>query len=314
VDYSSRIADGAVMVRPRDFGFNEETAGDNEFQVRLGDSPAEINRKANAEFQNMVDRLRAEGIDIMVLEPGEAGGVRVPDAVFPNNWFLTERDGTIVTFPMMAPNRRAEVRPLDLERLLVRSGRVVANHIHVGRWEEDRRFLEGTGALVIDRALGTVYAACSHRCDQEQFNNFVRLRSFKEGVLFHSAGSSGKPIYHTNVLMNLGEKYAVVCAEAIADVGERQRVLESLRRGFEVIEIGREQMEKHYCGNILQLRNRDGETPIVMSARACDGFTAEQRRRLAGYGKIVSVELDVIETIGGGSARCMLAEIFSPRI
>ncbi|MBU4399902.1 MAG: hypothetical protein KKE86_11275 [Planctomycetes bacterium] len=302
------------MVRPRDFGFNEETALDNEFQTRPEAADSEINRRANVEFQNMVDRLRAEGIDVMVLEPDDQRRTKVPDAVFPNNWFSTHRDGTLITYPMMAPSRRAEVRPADIERLLRQHGRAVKNLIRFGDGEhQPEKFLEGTGALVIDRADRVVYAARSQRCDTELFERFIRFRAYKEGILFDALSSSGKPVYHTNVMMNLGGRYAVICAESIRNAAQRARALQSLGRSFDVLEISLEQMEKHYCGNILQLRNRDGGFVIVMSARAEKGFTLEQRERLSAYGKIVSVDLETIETIGGGSARCMLAEVFLPR-
>lgn len=311
----AQITDAVVMVRPRDFGFNEETALDNEFQTRPQAADSEINRRANVEFQNMVDRLRAEGIDVMVLEPDDQGQIKVPDAVFPNNWFSTHHDGALITYPMMAPNRRVEVRPDDLQRLLRQHGRKVKNLIRFGRAGEDQpeKFLEGTGALVIDRVDRVVYAARSQRCDVELFERFIRFRAYKEGILFDTKGSSGKPVYHTNVMMNLGGRYAVICAESIRDAAQRARVLQSLERSFDVLEISIEQMERHYCGNVLQLRTRDGELLIVMSARAEDGFTPEQRERLSVYGKIVSVDLETIESIGGGSARCMLAEVFLPR-
>ena len=316
------------MVRPRDFGFNEQTAGDNEFQTRPAASAAEITRRANVEFQAMADRLRAEEVDVMVLEPAASGGLsqfsfdengtvplctRVPDAVFPNNWFSTEHDGTLIVYPMMAPNRRAERRVADLERLLRQAGRVVKNVIYLGGIEEDKRFLEGTGSLVIDHLARVVYATRSERCHPEQFENFLHLRSYQEGILFDARGSSGKPVYHTNVMMGLGDRFAVICPDAIPDSAQRTRVMQSLERSFDVMEISVAQMEKHFCGNLLQLRSRAGKPLIVMSARAETGFTPEQRRRLAAYGKLVSVDLDTIETIGGGSARCMLAEIFLPR-
>ena len=176
------------------------------------------------------------------------------------------------------------------------------------------RFLEGTGSLVIDHARKIIYAARSGRSDPELFQEFVRLRSYNEGILFTAVSSSGRPIYHTNVMMSLGEKCAVICAESIADAAERDPVLESLRRSVDVIQISLPQMEKHFCGNILQLRSGRGEPLIIMSARAENGFTPEQRNRLADYGRIVSVDLETIETVGGGSARCMLAEVFSPRV
>ena len=301
------------MVRPRDFGFNEETAVDNEFQSKPDVSAAEINQRANAEFQDMVDRLRREGVQTLVLEPddGAAPG-ETPDAVFPNNWFSTHADGSLITYPMMAPCRRAEVRPEDLTRLLRGHGYLVKEVVRFDQGHSER-FLEGTGSLVIDRAGRVVYAARSQRCDADLFAQFVAMRAYDKGILFDAATPSGRPIYHTNVMMNLGERYAVVCAEAIVGEADRERVMRSLRRSFDTVEISIEQMRRHYCGNILQVRGRDDELLIVMSSRANRGFTPEQRERLSRHGRIVDVDLDTIETVGGGSARCMMAEIFSPR-
>jgi hypothetical protein len=309
----ARTTDAVVMVRPRDFGFNEETGLDNEFQTRPTASAAEVNHRANREFQEMVDRLRAEGVDVMILESDPADPRKLPDAIFPNNWFSTEHDGTIIVYPMKTPNRRAERRTGELVALLRQNGRAVGPVIEIGRADENEQFLEGTGSLVIDHATRVVYAARSQRCHPAQFESFVRLRSYREGILFDTRSSSGRPIYHTNVVMSLGDQYAVLCVDSLPDAAQRSRVMQSLRRSFDVIEISLAQMEEHYCGNILQLRNRQNEPLIVMSARAERGFSPDQRRRLAAFGKIVSVELETIETIGGGSARCMLAEVFSPR-
>jgi hypothetical protein len=312
VSHIPRTADAVVMVRPRDFGFNDETGEDNTFQNRLDVPAAEINRRANIEFQNTADRLRTEGIEVLILEPREDSGLKSPDAVFPNNWFSTECDGTLVVYPMMAPNRRAERRIDDLERLLRENGRRIENVFDLSAAENDGRNLEGTGALVLDRAERIVYAARSQRCHPDLFDEYVHLRSYREGILFDTRGSSGNPIYHTNVVLAIGEIFAVICSDAIPNPGQRRRVMESLRNSFDVIEISMQQMEQYYCGNILEVRTRAGESRIVMSARAERGFTTEQRRRLAACGKIVSVDIDTIETVGGGSARCMLAEIFLP--
>ncbi len=299
------------MVRPRDFGFNEETALDNEFQARPTDSATEINRRANVEFQNMVDRLRGEGVEVMLLEPDDSPArTPVPDAVFPNNWFSTHADGAIVVYPMMAPNRRAEIRVDDLARLLRDNGRLVEKIVRFDLEAPEECFLEGTGALVLDRAGRAAYAARSNRCDPDLFERFLRLRSYNEGILFDAAGSSGKPVYHTNVVMSVGERCAVVCTDSIARPADRERVVQALRRSFEVVEISIEQMQEHFCGNILQLRNRDGEIMTVMSSRAERGFTAKQREQLVRHGRIVAVDLETIESVGGGSARCMLAEVF----
>ncbi len=308
-----RTADTILMVRPYDFGFNEETGVDNEFQKRLELSEQEINTRANAEFQTMVDRLRAEGVTVLILEKPDRPYPKTPDAIFPNNWFSTEHDGTLITYPMAAMNRRYERRPEDVEKLLKANGYTIRNVIHVGELDETTRFLEGTGSMIIDHRAEVVYAARSQRCHPDQFDNFIRLRFYEQGIMFDTKSSQGNPIYHTNVMMSIGETYAVVCLDCIAKDADRKRVLKSLESHFEVIEISMDQMENHFCGNILQVRSAGGRPLIVMSASAYDGFTADQIRRLESHGRILPMDLTIIETIGGGSARCMMAEIFSER-
>ncbi|MCF8093492.1 MAG: hypothetical protein K9K21_04180 [Desulfotignum sp.] len=307
----SRTTDTVLMVRPHDFGFNEETGLDNEFQKRPTESEKHINEAANAEFQAMVDTLRACNITVLVLEKPKTPYPRTPDAIFPNNWFSTEHDGTLITYPMAAVSRRYERRPQDVEKLLVANGYKIRNVIHVGALDEQERFLEGTGSMVIDHREEIVYAARSHRCHPDQFDNFIRLRFFREGILFDTRSSRGKPIYHTNVIMSIGDQFSVICLECITDQDQRSRVRTSLARSFEIIDISMDQMEHHFCGNILQVNAAGGDPFIVMSRRAFTGFAPKQIRRLEQYGTILPVTLDTIESVGGGSARCMMAEIFS---
>ncbi|MBU1344474.1 MAG: hypothetical protein KKE44_17630 [Proteobacteria bacterium] len=309
----TRTADTILMVRPRDFGYNEETGIDNEFQNKPDMDIALINQKANLEFQAMVDGLRKKGVIVLILEPPISQDVTTPDAIFPNNWFSTEHDGTILTYPMMAKNRKAERRLLEVEKLLNENGYTIRNCINVGRLDEPRKFLEGTGSMIIDPVDEVVYAARSERCDPDQFDNFIRLRFYRKGILFDTRSSSGKPIYHTNVMMSLGEKYAVVCLDCIAKKDQRDHVLATLKASFDVMEITLEQMEKYFCGNILEVRNQKNEAFIVMSETARKGFTQDQKAFLKQYGEILSFDLGTIEKIGGGSARCMMAEIFSVR-
>lgn len=302
------------MVRPYDFGFNEETGTDNEFQRQLDIPPDQINTRANQEFQWMVDMLRKEGVTVLILEKPDTPYPRMPDAIFPNNWFSTEHDGTLITYPMAAENRRVERRTEDVEKLLKRNRYKIRNVIHVGELDEKERFLEGTGSMVIDHRAEIVYAARSKRCHEQQFDNFIRLRFYEKGIMFNTVSSTGNPIYHTNVMMSIGNRYAVICADCIPDVKEKQTVLESLKQSFEVIEISLDQMEHHFCGNILQVNSRKGSPLIVMSQRAHQGFSRLQLKQLEKYGKIIPVDLTTIETVGGGSARCMMAEIFSEKI
>lgn len=309
----NRTADTVLMVRPRDFGYNIETGIDNEFQRKPAMGPVEQMKNANAEFQAMVDGLRKKGITVLILEPPISNDIATPDAIFPNNWFSTEHDGTILTYPMMAKNRKAERRLLEIENLLNENGYIIRNCINVGRLDEPEKFLEGTGSLIIDHADEVVYAARSERCHPDQFDNFIRLRFYLKGILFDTKSSSGNPIYHTNVMMSLGEKYAVICLECIRDKKQRNLVFETLKKSFDVMEITMNQMENHFCGNILEVRNHKDESFIVMSKNARQGFTRDQKKFLERYGAILSFDLSTIETIGGGSARCMMAEIFSAK-
>ncbi|CAM2067821.1 N,N dimethylarginine dimethylhydrolase, eukaryotic [Sulfidibacter corallicola] len=310
---TARLADTVLMVRPHDFDFNEQTGKDNEFQNRPQLATNSINAQAMTEFEAMVARLRQEGIEVLVLEKSENKWIKTPDAVFPNNWFSTEHDGTIVAYPMLTENRRAERRFEDVETLLDENGFYIRNLINVGRFTEKTYILEGTGSMVIDHANERVYAAESQRCHPHQFQNFVRLRGYREGVLFRTASSNGLPVYHTNVLMSIGEAFAVVCTEAIYDPTERALLLDTLGQTHEVIEISNYQMERHFCGNILQLRNHLDQRLIVMSQNAFEGFSDIQKQRLSAHGKLVPVDINTIESVGGGSARCMMAEVFSPR-
>jgi hypothetical protein len=309
----TRTADTVLMVRPRDFGYNIETGIDNEFQKKPAIDPENLQKKANKEFQAMVAGLRSKGIKVLILEPPINKDITTPDAIFPNNWFSTEHDGTILTYPMMARNRKAERRLLAIETLLNENKYTIRNCINVGRIDEPKKFLEGTGSLVIDPVDEVVYAARSERCHPDQFDNFIRLRFYKKGILFDTKSSSGRPIYHTNVMMGLGEKYAVICLDCIPDKMQRNLVFETLNQSFDVMEITMDQMENHFCGNILEVRNQTNKSFIVMSEKARQGFTKTQKKFLERYGNILSFDLSFIEKIGGGSARCMMAEIFSVR-
>jgi hypothetical protein len=323
----SRTTDTILMVRPYDFGFNEETGLDNQFQKRLDLSEQEINTRANAEFQAMVEILRAEGVTVLILEKPESGTKsiyaksfdekkipgKLPDAIFPNNWFSTEHDGTLITYPMAAMNRRHERRPEDVEKLLRANGYKIRNVINVGQLDETDRFLEGTGSMIIDHRAEVVYAARSNRCDEEQFDNFIRLRFYEQGILFNTKSAKGTPIYHTNVMMSIGDKFAVICLDCIHDKAEKKQVQTSLEASFDVIEISMDQMENFFCGNILQVNSAGGTPLIVMSNSAFEGFTKKQIKRLETHGKILSMDLTTIESVGGGSARCMMAEIFSEK-
>lgn len=304
--------DTILMVRPSDFGYNEETGWDNEFQHRPG-LESEIRPKAMREFDNMVQSLTDAGVTVLVLEKSENHWHHTPDAVFPNNWFSTEPDGTVISYPMLAENRRAEKRIDEVEKLLENHGFHIRNFINIGKYSESKLILEGTGSMVIDHLHNRVYAALSQRCHPDQFWNFMQIRGYEDGVLFNTESSRGNAVYHTNVMMSVGEHVAVVCSDCITIPSQRGYVMNKLNEFHEVVEISMEQMERHFCGNILQIRNGHGDPLIVMSKSAFEGFNLSQRKVLEKHGTLVPVDITTIETVGGGSARCMMAEVFLPR-
>jgi hypothetical protein len=309
---SRHLTNTVLMVRPYDFTYNAQTGVDNEFQ-NVPQDASQITQKALQEFDHMVNLLQAEGIEVLV-PPKANDGKTTPDAVFPNNWISTEHDGTVVLYPMAAENRRYEKRIADIEALFNTHQLYIKNIVNIGRMNETEYFLEGTGSMIIDHNTRTVYAALSQRCHPTQLDNFLRVRNYTKGILFKTQSSKGKPIYHTNVMLSIGEAFAVVCSACIPDDLERNYVLQHLQQAHEIIDISLEQMEKHMCGNILQLRNKNGIPVIVMSQNAYEGFTPAQRSRLSQHGKLLPVPLHTIETVGGGSARCMLAEVFLPKV
>jgi len=298
-----------LMVSPDDFGFNAETAGSNLFQHRSADGGS-VQKQALQEFDDMVTKLRSAGIRVIRI-PSRMDAI-TPDAVFPNNWFSLHSSGsgkrTLVGYPMLAPNRRAERRLDQLERQLAAEGLGVDQLIDLSGFEQQGKFLEGTGSMVFDRADRITYAALSPRTEPSVLQDFAQRLHYRP-VSFHSYDRGGTPVYHTNVMMSVGKRFAVICAESIRDQQELDTVLRELQRtGKEVITITLAQMGT-MCGNILELRSPQG-TLIVMSQTAYDHFSPQQRKKLQRYGKLLPVQIPTIETIGGGSARCMLGEVF----
>lgn len=303
-----QLAQALVMVRPVNFGFNEETALDNEFQQKLSDAP-KVTQQALYEFEQMVARLRDVGIEVLVLEKA-ATPVVTPDAIFPNNWFSTSDDGSLTIYPMFAENRRQERRIDELSSLLRQHHFQVNQLDQIASMDEKVEILEGTGALVIDHINRVLYASQSERCHEKQFQRFAEQHGYRSQFLFNTASENGKPIYHTNVMMSVGEGFSVICAECFVDPEEYKLVKQSLSVTNEVIEISREQMEKHFCGNILHVKNAEQAPFIIMSKSAFNGFSQEQKLKLEQYGQLLVNDIDTIEAVGGGSARCMVAEVF----
>ena len=307
-------SDAVIMIRPTGIDFNVETAGDNTFQSRYPGGVAELRAAALAEFDGLARQLRYAGVDVYVAEPPAADGI--PDAVFPNNWFSTHADGTVVWYPMAAANRRAERRE-SLFDDLAQAGYQVNRRIDLSSWEHDGVFLEGTGSLVLDRAAKVAYASLSPRTTAEGVARWCRLMGYQPCV-FHAVETKPDrmiPIYHTNVVLSLGVDWAVLCLESLVDADERSRVQQMLREsGREIVAIDRRQMQR-FAGNILQLRAADSPQFVVaMSVAAQTVFRPEQWRLIADRNAIVATDISTIESCGGGSVRCMLAENFLPRV
>lgn len=305
----NQITDTILMVRPKHFGFNEETAANNAFQVNDQSIPKEsISEKAIKEFDGFVAKLRSHGIDVIVAEDSETP-IKT-DAVFPNNWVTFHQDGTIILYPMNALNRR-------LERSKAVLNTVLDNHHHrlsidFSKVEDEGLFLEGTGSLILDRPNGVAYACVSPRTNEEILDIFCKKMDY-EKVLFSSADENGQLIYHTNVMMALGETFVIICMESINREEDRNLLIEKfVETGKEVISITYPQMYS-FAGNMLQVKNRIGETFLVMSEQAFKSLTEEQVYAIQRHTNILHAPIYTIEKYGGGSARCMMAEVFLPR-
>lgn len=306
------LTNTVVMVPPDTFGFNEQTASSNPFQhktLNAESSSVIIQKKAMAEFQNMVAILRRNNIKVIIL-PNKKN-VATPDAVFPNNWFSTHEDGALIVYPMLAPNRRLERQTKLLVNLLIDEGYCINKTIDLTPHEMRGEILEGTGSLVIDRNHRYIFAIESPRTNKRLFRQFCSRFGYR-GILFRAEDTKHRPIYHTNVFMALGSGFCVICLDAIAHGEERKIVIDAMRLTYKtVIDITQQQLYS-FCGNLLHLIDTKGEKRIVLSQKAHDAFTEDQRKILRQFGDLLPIPIDTIETIGGGSARCMMAEIFLP--
>lgn len=291
------------MVRPAHFGFNEQTAKNNYFQQATDQST--VNDQAIQEFDNYVQLLRDNGVEVVVIQDTDTP--HTPDSIFPNNWFSTHRTGELVLYPMFAENRRQERKPAALDYL--NNTYQPTQIIDLTGWESKNLFLEGTGSLILDHKARIAYACRSPRTSDEVLADFCEKMNFTP-IMFNSVDGNGKPIYHTNVMLTIGSQYVIICADSIANAEERKRVLDSFtQNGKEIIEISHEQVN-NFAGNMMELNNKKGESLLIMSARAKSSLTSEQVARIEKYSRIVAPDLHIIETNGGGSARCMIAEIF----
>ncbi len=304
-----QITNKFVMVRPNYFGFNPETGVDNVFQNRLDSPEGEVRERAMREFNKMVERLGAYGMTVVLLDsPLGSNGEITPDAIFPNNWFSTHPE-ELVLYPMKAKNRRMERQPEQLRSALLGINVVYPETLDLTGDEEEELVLEGTGSLVLDRSNKIAYALGSQRTSRKELIKWSQLMGY-EPFFFHAVDMGGRPVYHTNVVMSVGEKMAVVCLEAMQEADEREGLMNRLEEtGKEFVIITMAQMYD-FCGNILQTENRRGDELVIMSERARGAFSHNQLQVIERHGLVVPVAIDTIETVGGGSARCMMAEIF----
>jgi hypothetical protein len=299
------LASTILMVRPAAFGFNTETATNNYFQTIPGTSKEELQQTALAEFDNMVQTLRNHSIHVIVIEDTKEPAK--PDAVFPNNWLSTTPDGLVIVFPMYASNRRAEKRDDILEQLAKEF--VVKDVQDWSEYEVEGRFLEGTGSMVIDHDEKMIFACISERTSMPLLEKFASTNHY-QAIVFLATDKNGNPVYHTNVVMAMGEGFCVLCEEAIEEEWELIAVRQLLEStGHAIIPITREQMYA-FAGNMLEVKNSNGENILVLSQAAFNSLRKEQKNLLEAYAKLVPVAVPTIEAVEGGSVRCMMAEIF----
>ena len=300
----SQTTDTILMIRPAQFGFNTETADTNTFQNEPVESSQQDNlTKALIEFDDFIQLLREHKIYVIVLQ--DPGLPVTPDSLFPNNW-ISFHDDTVVLYPMLAKNRRMERRAgwISLLKQMFQHNK----EIDLSGYETQEKYLEGTGSLVLDRVNKIAYANLSSRTHEIALQQFTDKIKY-ELVLFKATDNHGKEIYHTNVLMSIGEKTAVLCSEVMHNETERNKVLEKMSAYQEVVEISYQQLLQ-FAGNMLLVKNRDGAKFWVMSEQAFHSLTAKQKKQLEKDGALIYAPLYTIEKIGGGSARCMMAEVF----
>jgi hypothetical protein len=295
-----------LMIRPVRFGYNAQTAVNNAFQVATADQ-LQVQQLAILEFDAFVEKLRAAGIDVTVVQ--DTPEPHTPDSLFPNNWISFHTDGTIVLYPMFAENRRLERKQTVLESVYKKFQ--VKRTIDLSNYEATGVFLEGTGSMVLDRDQHISYACLSPRTDRGVLQDFCQQLNY-EPVAFTSVDEKSQPIYHTNVMMCVADRYVVICLESICNEHEREMVIKRISEsGKAILPISLAQMN-HFAGNMLQVHSGKGEKLLVMSTQAYESLTPAQINELNRYNPILHASLKTIETNGGGSARCMLAEVHLP--
>ena len=306
INMSQQSTSHILMIRPVNFGFNEETAGSNAFQDKDANQQF-VQHRALMEFDSFVETLQQNGVDVIVID--DTPQPYTPDSIFPNNWVSFHSDGNIFLYPMQAENRRLERREDIIARL---EDRFVVHHIvDLSRYEQDDKFLEGTGSMVLDRESKITYACLSPRTNRDVLAVFCDQLGYK-AITFDALDEHNKAIYHTNVLMCVGSKFAVICMDSVPNPHEKVVIGEALTSAQkEIIEISLEQMNQ-FAGNMLEVQSKNGETLIVMSQSAYRSLNEEQVSSLKKYGKLVYSDISTIEKNGGGSVRCMMAEVHLP--
>jgi len=306
----SQLASAVLMIRPVRFERNPQTAASNRFQGQTVATAEEQHIAALNEFDGLVVTLRDKGIEVIVVK--DTPEPHTPDSIFPNNWVSFHADGRVVLYPMEADNRRTERRMDIIESLDSKLRYQVREVIDLSHHEETGHYLEGTGSMVLDRANRIAYACLSSRTQLEVLGEFAQRMDY-DVVAFDAVDKDGLPIYHTNVLMNVGEKLAVICDVAIAREDQREAVVQRLREtDHEIVSLSYEQLEA-FAGNMLELRTSGGERIIAMSKQAYESLNNDQLQRLRTNGGVVAAAIENIEKSAGGSVRCMLAELHLPR-
>ena len=310
-EFMRQSTNSILMIRPNNFGFNEETANDNHYQNKEF-FESNSNENAQKEFDNMVKNLKQNGISVHVFQDDDIN--YTPDSIFPNNWISFHENGDIGLYPMYAKNRRLERRPEVLE-FLEEEGFGIENIVDYSGAESENKFLEGTGSIILDRENRIAYCSISNRSNEDLFIDFCEDFEFTPVLFnsFQSVGDERLPIYHTNVMMCVTMSYVVICLDAIDDKKQRKNVCEFIKKSEkELINISENQVEK-FAGNMLELLNDKGESVLVMSKSAENSLSENQKNTITNYSKIISSDINTIELCGGGSARCMMAEIFLPK-
>jgi hypothetical protein len=293
-----------LMIRPVNFGFNAQTAVNNKFQVAGADAAAQ--EKAQSEFDNFVTLLRSNEIDVTVIN--DTPEPHTPDSIFPNNWISFHDNGVICLYPMFAENRRQERKSAVIEQLKQTFN--ITDTFDFTGYEKDQLYLEGTGSMVLDRDHKIAYACLSPRTHKQVLDDFCKQMGYRP-VIFTAVDYNAQDIYHTNVMMCVADRYVVVCLDSLPYHAEFQTMQNTIgNTGKELVNISLEQMG-HFAGNMLQVQNKSGKKILVMSSQAYQSLRPEQIKQLEGYNRILHAPLTTIETNGGGSARCMMAEVFN---